>query len=813
MVSVPRLMFRKIVRSAKNNWGQFLAIVGIATLAVTLFLGLSANAYSFDERVDRFYEQGNVSDIWITVDATNEDDREQIKTYVDEVGGEIDERGYFPALFDNRDSFAIIAPDYPTICKPIIVDGEVDIEDENANYLIYDYSLADVEAFNEKINIGDTVSIGIPVSIVPEAFQAFFPAGQEIISLDFVTTATMRFNENIENGSYSAPCFIISESYLKQGIIEYFNNLECFMFQDYVTPVVNGLSLTNQYLITVNHQKNVNQLEKKIENYFYSKEEIGDSNLLSLRTLKEMPFNTIIQSDIDQATQLTYVFPFFFFFVAILVILTTISQLIIKERTEIGTLKAIGLSSKKIFLSYLALMLLLVGVGFIAGAIIGPLLIPYIMNIKYTILYTLPSMSYFFPWFYFGITFIVFAALTSLVVFLACHNELKLSPASSMRPAKYKALKTKKANTNSKKAPRFLSMRMAIRNIRLNYVKSFMVVFGIMGCTALLVCGFGIDDTIDHSINHTMENFYSSDIMLTYTKDCAPIKSKLLEYEGVESVEEMRVASITVTAKKSVDTKIYVVDGDHPFNHVDFDVNTIAVSQKVSQDAGVKVGDTITFSLLGTEYQGTVGMIYETFLKHGIYVNADNAQYASLYSVVNTGLVNVASGYDSEIVAENIKNDISEVGAATTKESTLEYVNDVVSSVSYMTLTVKVFAILLAVVVLYNLAYLNFKERIRLMATLKVLGFSNFDIAKSLVYETMILVFFGTLIGLALGFPVEYLVLYINRNSIVEFLYTVTPLTYIVSFVISFVTGLIINILLSLYIKNVKMVESLKSIE
>ena len=233
----------------------------------------------------------------------------------------------------------------------------------------------------------------------------------------------------------------------------------------------------------------------------------------------------------------------------------------------------------------------------------------------------------------------------------------------------------------------------------------------------------------------------------------------------------------------------------------------------MSQDAGVKVGDIITFSLLGTKYQGTVGIIYKTFLRHGIYVNADNEQYASLYSVVNTGLVNVAPGYDSEIVAENIKNDISEVGAATTKESTLEYVNDVVSSVSYMTLTVKVFAILLAVVVLYNLAYLNFKERIRLMATLKVLGFSNFDIAKSLVYETMILVFFGSLIGLALGFPVEYLVLYINRNSIVEFLYTVTPLTYIVSFVISFVTGLIINILLSLYIKNVKMVESLKSIE
>lgn len=786
----------------KQNWGQFLAIVSIALIAVTLFLGLSANALSFDERVDRFYEQGNVSDIFITTNGNND---EILNTLTSNLKDDayIEERGYIPSLFNNRDAFMGVSPSYPSICKPIIVEGGVD---ENNDFLIFDSTLSSVEVFNNTVAVGEVVSIGIPTSIIPSPYDSLFPSNDSgVFTLNFKTTGSMMFNENIENGAYTPPTFLISETYLKNKIIDtlvlLFPTLE-----NLIVETVNNFSFINQYLIKLKDSSQLNQIKNNLVDIFKN-----NSDILSINTIDEMPFNMIIQSDIQQATQLTYVFPFFFFFVAILVILTTISQLIIKERTDIGTLKALGVPSKTIFLSYLILMLSLVGVGFVLGAIIGPLLIPYVMNIKYEILYILPNITYVFPTLYFFITFFILSILTTLVVFLACKEELKLSPAASMRPKKYKAIKSK--NKNVSKPPKFLSLKMAFRNIRLNIVKSLMVIIGVTGCTALLVCGFGIDDTITYSINHTMDHFFSTDIRLTYTQDTPSIKDALLDIDGVKEVEEMRNASITIIGENNIDTKLYVVDGEHPFNKVDFDYDKIAISQKVAQDAHIGVGDEVTFSLLGINYQGEVGTIYDTFLQHGIYVNASYEPYASLYEVVNSALINVEDGYDIDEVANNIKNNVSQVGLAQTKEYTINYVGDVAGSIKYMTLTVKVFAILLAVVVLYNLAYLNFKERIRQMATLKVLGFSNFNIAKSLIYETMLLVFVGTIFGLLLGFPTEFLVLYINRNSIVEFLYTVTPLTYFISFLISFVTGLLINILLSLYIKNVKMVESLKSIE
>ena len=135
------------------------------------------------------------------------------------------------------------------------------------------------------------------------------------------------------------------------------------------------------------------------------------------------------------------------------------------------------------------------------------------------------------------------------------------------------------------------------------------------------------------------------------------------------------------------------------------------------------------------------------------------------------------------------------------------------SSISVMTLAVKCFAIILAVVVLYNLALLNFKERNRDIATMKVLGFNQLEIMMSLIIEIMVLTTIGILLGLLLGKPLEVAVLMVNRTPLVEFLYTVFPKTYLISFAITFGTSLFVNFILSLKARGVKMVESLKSVD
>ena len=156
-----------------------------------------------------------------------------------------------------------------------------------------------------------------------------------------------------------------------------------------------------------------------------------------------------------------------------------------------------------------------------------------------------------------------------------------------------------------------------------------------------------------------------------------------------------------------------------------------------------------------------------------------------------------------------------DIGVATciSLEQSKTKVEDIVSSVKLMTMAIKVFAILLAVVCLINLALLNFKERTREIATMKVLGFSLPEIARSLIYEVLILTVVGSCLGLCIGFPLLYLILSINQNNYVSFLYYIAPGSYILGVVLAVITSLAVNILLSFFINKVPMVESLKSVE
>ncbi|MGM9874230.1 MAG: ABC transporter permease [Bacilli bacterium] len=834
------IFFKKCTRSIKHSLGQFIAIIGIATIAVTLFLGLASNSLSLSERTNRFYNQGNAADVYVTCQGYNVDEESAINNILlSNGGGEVVHRGYLPTFLNSSSAVACIYDEYPIINKPIVISQLEDTGLPDDCFLYIDDTLTHEKNYKNPVKLGDEVTLSIETSYILMALKYQFPDLDlsdldefegTLFELPFKVTGTMQFVENIQNGDYSSNSYVISKQYVtyvlidliveglkENGMSDAFANF----VKAYLESYMNDSVFANQYLVKVKNQKKVNQIVNDISFYYENKyaNNPDESTLLYVSSLENQPFNSIIQMDINQSYQLMIVFPFLFFFVAILVILTTISQLIIKERTEIGTLKALGVKNSSLYAYYMILMLVLVGVGIVLGSIIGPLLIPYILNIKYSILYTLPTMTYVFPFLYFFIIVLAMCGLTCLCVYFSTKKEISLCPSESMRPKKVKVLKTKsKVNVKKEKlANKLISMKMALRNIRLNLLKSIMVVVGVMGCTALLVAGFGIEDTLNHSVDYDMEHFYQGDVMLTYNTGSSSKKDEILSYfsDEIESINEMRTISINAYGKKQIKTTLFVLEEQHDLIDVDFDINQVMITQKVANDGNYKVGDTIEFDILNNHYSGVVGKIGKTFSRHGIYVSIANEQYASLLDTVSVSFVKMKSSIDEtpETFGNQIIDQVEGISIFTTQDMIRVNINSVLSSVSTMTLTIKVFAILLAVVVLYNLAFLNFKERIREMATLKVLGFPHSQIAKSLIYETMILVFIGAILGLCIGFPVEYLVLFVNRNSLIEFLYTVFTSSYIISFVISFITGLLINVLLSLSIKKVKMVESLKSVE
>jgi putative ABC transport system permease protein len=480
----------------------------------------------------------------------------------------------------------------------------------------------------------------------------------------------------------------------------------------------------------------------------------------------------------------------------------------------------LGLSHGQIYLHYIVLTLSLVGIGTLFGEILGPLIIPYIMGEKYSILYTLPAQTYTFPLLYGVLTALVFLAAGAVVTFLVCRREVSLKPAESMRPVPPKAKKAVTQSLLKKKSVFILSLKMAFRNLKLDFVKSFMVVAGVMGCTALLVCGYGIENTVYHGIDHDMAMGNNADISLTFTgaHDVASLQTDLGAIGGVASFEPLSrsVSTMSRSGGPEVNSYIYILGNDgasHFKTDQTLPKDEVALSQKVSDETGALAGDTVTFGYGTSKYSGKVAFIYQAFVFNGVIVYGDSPILGAWGQAYLGAYVDLKPGYDPSAVKATITASVKYILNAQTQADWAASISDMMKGVLVMTNAVKVFAILLAIVVLYNLALMNFRERTRDIATLKVLGFGRGEIASSLLWETMTLTFLGVALGLGLGYPFLIAVLKLNTVDLVSYLITIYPSTYLYSFLLTFVVALGVNGWLSFRTGKVKMVESLKSVE
>lgn len=569
----------------------------------------------------------------------------------------------------------------------------------------------------------------------------------------------------------------------------------------------------NQIVVTLDSSINEETIVNQINNYYKLKE---SNNLLIVMNKKTNASIAGVINDITQAQQLTFVFPIIFFVVALLIVLTTIAQLIIRERTQIGTMKALGVSNGKIFLYYSSIMTVVGTIGVLLGCLIGPAIIPHVLNIKYSILYTIPSISYVFPGM---VSFIVWLLITGLVVsltYLLIRKELKLCAAESMR------VSTPKLNLKANKKPiKNTSLMMTFRNIKVHFTKSIMVIIGVMGCTGLLICGMGIDDTINYGKDKEIANFLGSDLTISLNSGLDPdvAKNQILSIEGVSKAEEYTLSQGQVTSEKaSINSAVYYISMNSNFFKYDdemegghWDKSKIALTEQKAKKLGVKEGDKITLTMGGKPTQFEIDKIFYAFSANGVFFYREGSEE---YNKSPTNVwVDVKEGYKPEEVKAEILEKCPTVYSAMTYDENIERIDGYMSSVGQMTLTIKIFAILLAVVVLINLAILNFNERKRDIATLRVLGFSRFEIASSLIYEVMILTVVGSLLGMAIGLPLEMLTLGINQVELIDWKYVIFPITYLISFLISVVTALVANLIISTRVDKISMSESLKSIE
>lgn len=828
-----RLLNKMMVRTIKQNLMQFIAIIVIGAIAVTLFVGLHANAEVFESQVNQVYEEGNLADLWVTTKSYDKEDFDVIKSFLksDEA---IESRLYLPSESSAHSLFITVVDKVPTICKPFgnIIENGNNTEDD---FIYIDNDLmSDSDSYSTLYTLGGDFSFTFDISsyslsgvasllepYVKEGGENIF--GKDSIMLTTTVDGTMDHAENITKASYNYSVVLISDKRLERIYLEtlrknYDESIvdTLFEYSSLLLGFNNGegrMINPNQYVLKLNKNTNIEELKNKIDNYYNQK---SSNNLFMITERSGMPFYMTIGSDVKQARNFTYVFPLFFFFVGVLVILTTISQMILKDRTLIGTLKAIGVSKRMIMLHYGALTSTLVLIGTVIGFIVGPLLLPKILGMKYGIIYHLPKATYHFPVFYGILTLVVFIGTALLVTYIIARREIMLKPSESMRPRVVSFKSHKKKGILKKN--KFFSFKMAYRNISINLGKSIMVIVGVLGCTALLVSGFGIENTLTYGIDNDLGMFYSSDLTIVLNnykteeeldKDFIPIKDGLEYYEY--SIHSATTAYKTSDAQAQ--TNVYIIPDDSIAVKIDCPIDSAVISESVAKKLGASKGDKVHFAYNSIDYTVTISDIYQAFYYNGIVVRRGNPIFKNCldfrYTIIEAGVIDDSKTEEYLDYFENL----SYVNKARTPEHWVEMTNKLMGGIRVMTNAVKIFAILLGIVVIYNLTLMNFKERSRDIATLKVLGFNQKEIMRSLIIESLSLTLIGVLLGLALGYPFMLAVLENNIVSLVSYLYHIYFKTYIYAFLLTFGVAAVINVLLSLRIRKVRMVESLKSVE
>lgn len=545
-------------------------------------------------------------------------------------------------------------------------------------------------------------------------------------------------------------------------------------------------------------------------------------------------YSSFIQ-DTDSVANIGRVFPVIFFIVAALISLTSMTRMVEEQRTQIGTLKALGYNKFHITSKYVLYASLACVIGSILGMAVGFVLLPKILWKMYSMMYQIGDIqtSFNFEMGSLGFILIVISILGATIY--AVIRELVQTPATLMRPKSPKMGK----RVFLEKIPFIwkrlsFSKKVTVRNI-FRYKKRFlMTIIGIMGCTALIVTGFGIRDSIESIMPDQYAKVFNYDLQINLKTDLDNTQKQefidsLTSNDKIEKICETYMSSSTaINGDNEEDVQIIVPDSNTDFNSLinlaevkskealTLPSDGILLTDKTAQLLDVEAGDTITLKDNDdNETQVKISNVVENYVYHYIYMSKD--MYENLYGETFEGNVILTKNVDLDDETEdNFVKDLMnepEVASVTRISTAMNMMNDTMKSLNYVVVILIVSAGLLAFVVLYNLSNVNISERIRELATIKVLGFYDKEVYLYITRETIILTAIGLVLGLVAGYFLDFFILETCEIDMLRFKKFVAPLSYVFATLITILFTVIVNIVTYFALKKIDMIESLKSVE
>ncbi|WP_243412005.1 FtsX-like permease family protein [Peptacetobacter hiranonis] len=538
----------------------------------------------------------------------------------------------------------------------------------------------------------------------------------------------------------------------------------------------------------------------------------------------------------DSIDALAGIFPVFFVLVAALVALTTMTRMVDEQRINIGTLKGLGYTPGMIAKKYIVYAMSASAIGSIIGLIVGYTVFPTIIYNAYAIMYTVPKVELRTDLFITVLSIAASIFVTTFAAFAACRRELVEDPAILMRP---------KAPKNGK---RILLERIGfiwnkigfiwkvtLRNI-FRYKKRFlMTVLGISGCTALILTGFGVRDSIQMIVDvqfgelnkYSMTASYDSD---EKTEDVEYLKSLISNEKGVKEIGMFHNQNAKVMINnKEKEVTVVIPENKNTFKDfielrerkshtpIKLDNKGIVISEKAARNLDAKVGDKVKIlNENDVSAEAVISGITENYVNHYIYMTNDyykelfnrNADSNRIYGVLDDS---ITIDQEDKMASKTIDSTCANGTVFTT--GIKDGFSDTIKSLNYVVLLMIVSAGALAFVVLYNLSNVNISERIREIATIKVLGFYDKEVSAYIYRENVILTLIGAVVGLGLGVILHQFIMITVEVENMMFGRLINPLSYAAAFILTIVMGTIVNLVMNKKLKKVEMVESLKSVD
>ena len=579
--------------------------------------------------------------------------------------------------------------------------------------------------------------------------------------------------------------------------------------------------------------KQLEEAESKIIDAKAEISEIENPEWYILDRYSNTGYSSFVQ-DKDSIKNIGEVFPIVFFLVAVLISLTSMTRMVEEQRMQIGTLKALGYNKFQIASKYVLYSSLACIIGGLLGMNVGFILIPSLIWRMYEVMYQVPQFLISFNWEYGGAGLIIISACIIGATIYSTVKELREQPAILMRPKSPKLGKRvllERINIIWKRLS--FSRKVTIRNI-FRYKKRFMMtIIGILGCTSLILAGFGLKDSIGSLMPNQYGKIFKYDFQINLKEGLnddqkVEYMNNLNENEDIEeAIETLILTKTAINGENEEDVQIIIPKDQNELdkmislisiyddNKIELQKGQICITDKLAQILGVKKGDTITLKDDDQEKQIVVSDVTENYVYHYAYMTLETYQdlYGDKYETNAILTKNKEKTEEEEDkLATEIMNE-NEVASLTRNSNVEDVMNTTMESLNYVVVVLIVSAGLLAFAVLYNLSNVNISERIRELATIKVLGFYDKEVYSYVTRETILLTIIGIFLGLIGGYFLNYFIIGTCEIDMLRFSKIIHPISYLYAVLITVAFTIIVNIFTYFALKKIDMIESLKSVE